>query len=303
MGIGLVCHYIEKDFKKNGSFEWKNRLSCGNLTVSGLRAGKYSNEYLTDSYASNIITLTQYLPKIREIASCFRMSSEMIPLFDLVDKKTWDNDRIRSLYQTFGDEARRLGLRVVTHPGQFCVLSSLTEKTVLSAVKELEYHSWLFDAAGFDASPYYAINIHLGRKDGIDSFRDAVKLLSPSARSRLTVENCETAASVVELKSLYDAVGTPIVFDSHHHTFRTGGIDLEAAYELSLGTWNGVKPLQHVSNSEIGSENGNFADRRKHSEYLHSIPAVQAEALANDSIDLEFEAKMKNEAIKAWLNK
>jgi UV DNA damage endonuclease len=302
MSIGLVCHYVEKKFKKNGTFELTNLLSPKTFQLGRYRAGFYDRKTIVEAYKANIQNVINHVEKIASIAGCFRLSSDMIPLHDIVPRDYWDNDELKELYKKFGQKCASHGLRVVTHPGQFCVISSEADSTVESSIRELEYHSWMFDQAGFEASPLHSINIHLGKKDSSDRFCDVYKRLSKNLKQRLTIENCESVASVVDLKKIHDKTGIPVVFDSHHHTFKDGGLSLEAAFNVSLKTWNGIKPLQHVSNSEPGKESGNFMDRRKHSELILKIPEPQFEALQKNQIDLEFEAKHKNLAIEHWLS-
>jgi len=40
--------------------------------------------------------------------------------------------------------------------------------------------------------------------------------------------------------------------------------------------------------------NGNFTDRRKHSDMIHYVPDVQLNAMRENTVDVEIEAKMKN---------
>ena len=44
-------------------------------------------------------------------------------------------------------------------------------------------------------------------------------------------------------------------------------------------------------------ENGSFNERRAHSRFIHYIPPQQLEAIKNNSIDVDVEAKEKNLAI------
>lgn len=303
MSIGLVCHYVEKHTKKNGTTELVNALSPKSFQLGRYRAGFYTQEQMETAYKHNITKLTEHVSKIAAIAGCFRLSSDMIPLHDIVPRHYWDNDQLRSLYKTFGDKCKKAGLRVVTHPGQFCVISSETDSTVESSIKELEYHAWMFEQAGFEESPMNAINIHLGKKDSADRFCDIYKNLSAAIKNRLTLENCESVASVLDCNKIHERTGIPIVLDSHHHTFKSDGVALEDAYKLAVASWKGLKPLQHVSNTEPGFEGGNFTERRKHSNLIHTIPDVQLQALRRNEIDLEFEAKHKNLAIEEWLSK
>jgi UV DNA damage repair endonuclease len=92
----------------------------------------------------------------------------------------------------------------------------------------------------------------------------------------------------------------PICWDSHHWTFKTDGLTVDDAYRMSCETWtDGVRPLQHVSNSEPGPEGRSFMELRKHSQYLEFIPEPQLQGVREGLLDLEVEAKMKNLAVAA----
>jgi UV DNA damage endonuclease len=100
--------------------------------------------------------------------------------------------------------------------------------------------------------------------------------------------------SVNDLIEISAQTGVPIVWDSHHHTFNDGNLSMEDAMNVTRQTWNGIKPLQHISNTEPHLVDGSFIDRRKHSEMIHYVPPVQLNALRDDIIDIEVEAKLKN---------
>ena len=108
----------------------------------------------------------------------------------------------------------------------------------------------------------------------------------------------------MDLINIHDATGVPVCWDSHHHVFNDAGIPMDEAFHLATMTWNktGCKPLQHISNTTPGQENGNYTERRKHSDYIHYIPQPQLLGLQNNVIDLEVEAKMKNLAISKMRN-
>jgi UV DNA damage endonuclease len=228
----------------------------------------------------------------------FRVSSAMFPLSDRVPRRLWDNDALRGELALCGEVARKCGIRLTTHPGQFCVLSSDSDSVVEKAIVELEHHAWMFDSMGMPRSPYAAINVHGGKADRQTRLIDAIRSLPEASRSRLTLENCETCYSLVDLLPVSMETGVPIVWDSHHHVFNDGGLDGAEAADAADETWpKGVKPLQHISNTEPGMEGGSFTERRKHSDMIHYIPAVQLERLRRDAVDLEVEAKMKNLAV------
>jgi UV DNA damage endonuclease len=186
-------------------------------------------------------------------------------------------------------------MRVTTHPGQFCVLSSDSESVVANAFKELSIHGWFFDQMGLDHSPKWAINIHGGKKDRTSQLIDQIKSLPDNVRKRLTLENDENCYNVIDLLPVFEATGTPVCFDSHHHTFNDGLLNMDEAFSVSCATWpDGIKPLQHLSNTEPSLVGGSFADRRKHSDMIHYVPDCQLNALRDDTVDVEIECKMKN---------
>lgn len=228
----------------------------------------------------------------------FRISSAMFPLSDQVPRALWDNDAVRAHLKVAGQFILDKSMRVTTHPGQFCVLSSDSDEVVRKAFVELDIHAWMFDAMGLEASPRYAINIHGGKADRASRLIDQIKSLPDNVRKRLTLENCETAYSVIDLLPVHAATGVPIVFDSHHHVFNDGDVSMDEAYMATMETWPaGIKPLQHISNTEPELTNGSFTDRRKHSDMIHYVPEQQLKGLRDNLIDVEIEAKLKNVAV------
>jgi UV DNA damage endonuclease len=294
--LGVCCHWIEERKRpKSGAVEHVNLMDERLLQLGRYRDGKYSEEFIKGIYLNNISNLSKMLPVIRENGiKLFRISSAMFPLADQVDRSLWDNTEIRNVLKQTGDFIKSSGMRVSTHPGQFCVLSSDSDHVVDNANKELAIHAWLFDAMGLDESPFYAINIHGGKADRSSSLIDRIKSLPDNIRKRLTLENDETAYTVVDLLEVHQRTGVPVVFDSHHHTFNTGELTMQEAFDASCASWGRVKPLQHISNTEPHLMNGSFTERRKHSDMIHYVPEPQLSSLRNDEIDVDVEAKLKN---------
>ena len=105
---------------------------------------------------------------------------------------------------------------VTTHPDQFCVLNSERPDVVQSSIRMLAAEARVMDAMGLQRSPWAGINVHGGARDRMAELRAAVDALPDAVRSRLTLENCERAYSVPDLR----AVGVPVVFDPHHEVVR-----------------------------------------------------------------------------------
>jgi UV DNA damage endonuclease len=300
MSLGICCHWLEERTKpKNGAKELVNTFDEKTLQLGRYRQGKYTPEFIQNIYLHNVTRLAEMLPFMHaKGVTLFRVSSALFPLSDQVDRSLWDNDLVVSQLKKAGDFVRDKGMRVTTHPGQFCVLSSDSDDVVAKAFVELDIHAWIFDKMGLAHSPYYAINIHGGKSDRSSRLIDQIKSLPDNVRQRLTLENDESAYNVIDLLHVHKETGVPIVFDSHHHTFNDAELTMQDAFEATSETWlKGIKPLQHLSNTEPTLINGNFQDRRKHSDMIHYIPQVQLEGLRNNTIDVEVEAKLKNIAV------
>jgi len=300
MSTGVCCHWLEeKIHPRSAKSEWINVFDEKTLQLGRYRSGKYSDESIKALYVHNVKRLSEMLPKIHAAGiNLFRISSAMFPLADQVDSSLWKNPEVVKHLQVAGDFIKNNKMRVTTHPGQFCVLSSDSDSVVAKAFEELNIHAWMFDSMGLEEITYYAINVHGGKSDRTTRLIDQIKSLPLNVKKRLTLENCETAYSVIDLLPVFLETNVPIVWDSHHHVFNDGGINMQDAYNATAETWpKEIKPLQHISNTEPLHTNGNFTDRRKHSDMIHCVPDVQLQGLRDDSIDVEVEAKLKNIAV------
>jgi len=297
MTTGVCCHWLEeKIHPRSSKKEYVNIFEEKTLQLGRYRQGKYTPEMLSGTYIHNAKRLAEMLPKIyRAGVKLFRISSAMFPLADQVDKSLWKNPEVVKYLSEAGAFIKAKNMRVTTHPGQFCVLSSDSDAVVEKAFVELAIHGWMFDVMGLDQSPQFSINIHGGKSDRSSRLIEQIKSLPDNVRKRLTLENDESAYNVIDLLSIHQETGVPVVWDSHHHTFNPNHLTMEEAFAATAETWPaGIRPLQHLSNTEPNLINGNFMDRRKHSDMIHYVPDVQLLALRDDTVDVEIEAKNKN---------
>jgi len=296
VALGLCCQWLESTPKG-----LKNILVSRTLQMGRLRRGEYTKEKILGTYLANVQNLAEVFPKIITAGiKSFRISSSLLPLFDLVDPTLWDNPAIKNALRKIGDQAQQHKIRLTMHPGQFCVLSSDSPKTVANSIKEIEMHAWIMDQMGLDQSPFYSINIHGGKTAAEDRLIAGIQQLNFSARNRLTLENCEFAYAVSHLMDVSLETRVPIVFDSHHHTFNMGGFNGQRAMEAAISTWPaGIKPLTHVSNSkpEYAKFDVPVTRLREHSDMLETVPQYQYDANNKGAIDIDVEAKSKNYAI------
>lgn len=296
--LGICCQFLEQKRSKNGTTTYVNVIGERSLQVNRLRRGDYDEDKIRSTYVTNINNLIRIIPCLsRQGFRLFRLSSALFPLSDLVDRSLWDNVDTRKLLKQLGNIIRDHGMRVGTHPGQFCVLSSDSASVVEKSITELELHGWMFDVMELPRTVEFSINIHGGKRGRSSALTHQILALNPSVRSRLTLENDESSYSVTDLIHVYKATGVPIVFDSHHHKFNDGYLTVDEAFEAACATWpQGIVPLQHISNSEPGCGSSRL-ERRKHSFMIHEVPQCQLLAVRENRIALECEAKGKNVAI------
>tara|TARA_A100001011_G_scaffold400259_1_gene513618 strand:- start:11518 stop:12450 length:933 start_codon:yes stop_codon:yes gene_type:complete len=192
--------------------------------------------------------------KVFRITSClFPWGSE----YELEQLK--DFESICKHLTAVGQYALENNHRLSFHPGPFNILSSPKPHVVENSFKDLEMHGKIFDLMGMPRSPQSKINIHVGasygeRETALARFCKNFEKLSESVRSRLTVEN-DDKGNLYSTKMLYhgvfEEIGIPIVFDSHHFECGPQDTDYEEAFLLANDTWpEGIRQQCHHSNSK-----------------------------------------------------
>lgn len=260
------------------------------------RGLKYASELALQN-SSDLIKILQW--NADNNIHVFRMSSGIFPWgseYSLTSLP--DYFAIASNLARAGQLARDTGQRITAHPDHFVKLGSNKPNVVDNSIKDLELHSEVFDLMGLDASPYNALNIHVGMNfsaDVVSRWIAAYHRLSPNCRARLVVENDDKASafSVVQLFTyLHSELNIPITFDYFHHEFHTDDISTQSAAELAAGTWpDGITPLFHYSESKNINE-GATGNPRAHADYV--FKRIDDFGL---TLDFDLEAKAKEKAL------
>jgi UV DNA damage repair endonuclease len=194
----------------------------------------------------------------------FRLSSSLFPLATL-------NDEMWQIYLSYagemiarcraiGDEVKALSpnFRIVTHPGQFCVLNSKTQKVIENSIREIRYHVLFMEAFGLP----WSINVHLSGKDGDAKDRMIFTLkndIDTYTVSHLSLENDEKSSSLDTVCEAAAETGCLVTFDVHHEavnrTFKNLPYKLEICSDdkiqfIESGWKNnlGLTPAFHLSN-------------------------------------------------------
>jgi UV DNA damage endonuclease len=253
--------------------------------------------------ASDIIKILEW-NRINGI-KFFRLSSAIIPWGDHIDlTQLKDYKQIKSELKKAGDFANFWDMRINSHPGPFCVLTSPNETVVTNAITDLELHGKIFDMMGLSKTPYNNINIHCNgvygdKQSAMDRFIQNFKRLSKSVQNRLTIENDDKASmySVRDLMYIHENTGIPIVFDYHHHQFCTGDLSEEQALKLAATTWpEDIRQEVHYSESKALHENNPKEKPQAHSYLINALPNTY-----ELDLDIMVEAKGKELAILPYL--
>jgi UV DNA damage endonuclease len=229
----------------------------------------------------------------------YRLSSDSFPWMSEYEFSDLPNFKLIQILMTqIGEKIKSNNIRVSYHPGPFNVISSQNDSVVEKTIKELDKHAELLDMMGLEQSTYYPINIHINItkptcEEAAQRFVERFSLLSESCRKRLTVEN-DDSPNQYSVKMLYDTVhtkiGIPIVFDQHHFNYGPQDQTMEEALKLAHSTWNGIKPLTHMSSPKTLEDKS--GKKTAHADYIYE----EIKTFGLD-FDTEIEAKSKDLAV------
>jgi UV DNA damage endonuclease len=210
-------------------------------------------------------------------------------------------DELVAQFRRCGEFVRAQRIRTGFHPDQFVVLNSPDAGIVARSVADLESQAEIAEWTNADM-----VNIHGGGGYGdkaaaLERFRRNLGLLSPRARSRLTVENDDKTFTPADLLPLCRSEGLPLVYDAHHHRCLPDGLSVEQVTEAARTTWKKREPLFHISSP---LEGWHRPKPERHHDYIDVVdfPA----AWLGWPLTVEVEAKAKELAVaqlQHWLER
>lgn len=239
--------------------------------------------------------------------SLLRLSSDIFPRFTATDlPDDFTIDFAIPMLKEIGEKIK--GHRIVMHPGQYNQVGTPRKEVLSTTITDLSHHADILDALGVGKEG--VIIIHGGGTFGdkektIERWISQFKTLPEKVKRRLALENCERGYSVKDCLKICESVGIPMIFDCHHYScynilHSEGPLNpviseqelFQDLFPRIIATWKGVIPVMHISeqgNGRIG----------KHSDFIEEIPwyLLQAPEKYGINIDLEVEAKMKEQAI------
>jgi len=322
--IGFACKWIDHAGQVDGikPKDDAKRYNTGSTTVAWLnrQSSDVAEQKLWDLMKQNIEStrlLVERVGTLDENLRMVRLSSDILPVYTEPSwSRFWRLPDVRAYCErAFGEVgavARKNGVRLSMHPGQFCVLASDNSDIVNRSIEEFEYHADMARWMGYGQEYQdFKINVHIAGRAGPAGIKAALKRLTPEARNCITIENDEISWGIEDSLELVEDLA--LVLDIHHHWVKTGEY-IEAnddRVKRVIDSWRGVRPVIHYSISredvivghatdtfpslsslmESGHKKGKL---RAHSNFYWNT-AVNEWALSfNEKFDIMCESKAKN---------
>jgi UV DNA damage endonuclease len=226
----------------------------------------------------------------------FRMSQQIIPFGSHPDfPYDWRREHGSEL-QRIGRLARKSGIRLSMHPGQFVQPGSPNPDVADRSILELRYVASVLELLGGKDT---VLVLHLGgfygnKPGAIRSFATALQSESDILRY-LALENDERVWTVEEVCQAAAQLGVPAIVDAFHHSLNPGKLSLQQAFDLAFDTWSG-RPKIHLSSQDAEKQRGAHAWGVTEEDFGRVLRALDGRPA-----DVMVEAKGKEQAIQKLL--
>ena len=258
--IGFACKWIDYPHQVNGikPLDECKKYNTGATTVAWLnrQTRPVAEQKLWDLMVQNLAAVQALVDRVGTLNENLRMvriGSDILPMYTEPSwRYFWQRPDVKqychSHFGLIGDSARRCGVRLSFHPGQFTVLASDSPDIVERSIEEFEYHVDMARYMGYGKKfQDFKINVHIAGRAGPEGIRRALQRMSPEARNTITIENDEITWGIDS--SLELAKDCALVLDIHHHWVKTGEY-IEATdprISMVIDSWRGVRPVIHYS--------------------------------------------------------
>ena len=282
LGYACISKIIDVTSSKTTTLTYYKKLD----TETKIRKiDKIINENL-----ENLLILINY--NIKNNIHFFRMTSKLIPLFDLYD---FDLSKYENKISKIGKLINKYNMRVDVHIEPFCVLNSVNEKVVYDSIKLLNNMKKIMDL--FNIRYYFIMHIGSktnGKKESINRFITNYELLNNDIKKLIILENDDKTFNVVDTLKLCEKLNIPMCLDIHHHYCNKCRKSIEEYLPRIYNTYNRINAKMHYSSPKSKKE------ARAHNEYINSnefIDFINILKKYDKDTDIMLEAKAKDLAL------
>lgn len=260
---------------------------------------EYALDQLGQRWFNNVVVTLETIEMCAREGWGYRVSSSLFPVLTHPDFKYGISDvpQYDQILELF-EECRAndaWSVRLSTHPSQFVVLASENQDAIDKSIAELNHHGWVMDMLGCERNYYNVMCLHVNNSKGDPAdiaarFMSNLKKCDQSVQSRLAVEVEDKGCWHAE--NLCEHFDIPVIFDNLHNQCNSSSLsELDAAL-LCESTWNGIKPVFHLSESHPDKPNP-----RCHADMPTFVPLISS--LVDADYDLEY--KNKDAAIREMI--
>lgn len=211
----------------------------------------------------------------------YRMSSDIAPYITHPDLPRFHGQIVEAAAElrAVGAKARRMGVRLSMHPGQFIVINSPDPVLVGKSVADLQAAAEILDV--MEQGPEAVLVIHVGgsygdNRSGRDRWVETYSRLPDSVRRRLVLENDDIRYSAADVLEIHERTGVPLVFDYQHFCCNNPeGLPLRETLARFVGSWpSGVMPKIHYSSPNTNFREVDQRDRKTGKVAKATLPPV-----------------------------
>lgn len=309
--LGLCCSIIT--LKSQHNIYSSRRSNYKTIIDNGLKFG------LNVAKANLSDLLRMILWAKNHGIQVMRLSSELVPHgnnikledhFGKAGKEYTSLKQLKPYLKSIGNLAKKEGVRLTFHPGQFVQMASPNEVAYKNSIRELTMHATFLDMMGMPDDSVIVFHIggaYCDKPGTIKRFINNFNKLPEVVKKRLVLENDEKCYDVEDVLTICEAVNVPLVFDIFHYYCYKKYHPNEPQKSIDklmprvLKTWKSrnIRPKFHLSeqmpNKPIGS----------HSLFIDSIPKefLEVPSKYGVEVDIMIEAKGKEVTIGKLYNK
>jgi UV DNA damage endonuclease len=291
--LGLCC--INTELRKQNIFCSRTMIRK-NFTVEKAKEAALKN-------IADIIPMCKW--NYNHNIFVLRLSSDIFPHFNDDCVGSYDMSFAMDALKEAGEAAKQYKQRINFHPGQYNQIGAKDDIVFAKTCMDLGMHADILDAMGVGVDGILCIHgggVYNDKKKTIERWIEHFPHLPDNVKSRICIENCERCYSVVDCLHIAERCNIPVILDSHHFDCfnmlsknEKDHLKMEEVLPRVLHTWTrrGMTPLFHIAEQRPDSRVGAHSDFiEKIPEYMLSIPEK-----FGLSVDIEVEAKMKEQAI------
>ncbi len=272
-------------------------LGLAHCNFKTIRQSSITNDRLIEVIRHNLTTLEKMIDyNIANKIKLFRISSDLIPFGSSpLNEIPWEGE-FNEEFQTIAHKIKTHNIRVSMHPGQYSVLNSPDEQIVKRTVDDLIYHAKVLEAL---QTPFSSkIVLHIGgvygdKEKARARFINNFKQLPEHVKKRLVIENDEKSYNILDVLTISEEIGAPVIFDNLHHELnKPEQVKTDAEWielcKLTFKVEDGRQKI-HYSQQDPAKQPGAHAKTINARHFL-----TWFRALNRDDIDIMLEVKDKN---------